>query len=165
MYQWTLYRVPEPDQGNKRMKPCPRKHSSVRTLLPWVHSAGKPHLANPHPMEQHSIVVHCKGAMWQNPWQYKHGPNLAQWVNSLSTSVGPFRGDWIDRGTQFWVPKVIPGTPRDCLYPSLSAKRKRLSPLCCLGLIVTKRKKACTVGYFVGDQFSIQALPKEPVEH
>ena len=104
------------------MKPCPRKHSSVRTLLPWVHSAGKPHLANPHPMEQHSIVVHCKGAMWHNPWQYKHGPNLAQWVNSLSTSVGPFRGGWIDRGTKVWVPKVIPGTPRRCLYPSLSAK-------------------------------------------
>ena len=123
------------------MKPCPRKHSSVRTLLPWVHSAGKPHLANPHPMEQHSIVVHCKGAMWHNPWQYKHGPNLAQWVNSISTSVGPFRGGWIDRGTQVWVPKVIPGAPRRCLYPSLSAKRKRLGPLCSLGLKVMKRKR------------------------
>ena len=66
----------------------------------------------------------AKGAMWHNPWQYKHGPNLAQWVNSISTSVGPFRGGWIDRGTQVWVPKVIPGTPRRCLYPSLSAKEE-----------------------------------------
>ena len=42
-----------------------------------------------------------------------------------STSIGPFRGDWIDRGTQVWVPKVIPGMHRCCLHPSLSAKRKK----------------------------------------
>ena len=135
------------------MKPCPRKHSSVRTLLPWVHSAGRPHLANPHPMEQHSIVVHCKGAMWHNPWQYKHGPNLAQWVNSISMSVGPFRGGWIDRGTQVWVPKVIPGTPRRCLYPSLSAKLsakgKRHGLLCSQACTVGKKKKAGTLGCFI----------------
>ena len=116
------------------MKPCPRKHSSVRTLLPWVHSAGEPHLANPHPME-HSIVVlvqrrHVAQSMAVQGMSYmgQIGPIVGR-TPAPSTSIGPFRGDWIDRGTQVWVPKVIPGTPRCCLHPSLSAKRKRLGPL------------------------------------
>ena len=135
------------------MKPCPRKHSSVRTLLPWVHSAREPHLANPHPME-HSIVVlvqkrHLAQSMAVQGISYmgQIGPIVGR-TPAPSTSIGPCRGDWIDRGTQVWVPKVIPSTPR-CLHPSLSAKRKRHGLLCCLACTVGKKKKAGTVGYFV----------------
>ena len=112
------------------MKPCPRKHSSVRTLLPWMHSAREPHLANPHPME-HSIVVlvqkrHLAQSMAVQGMSYMGQIGPMGRTHAPSISIGPFRGGWIDRGTQAWVPKVIPITPR-CLHPSLSAKEKGMA--------------------------------------
>ena len=89
LYQWTLYRIPEPDQGNKRMKPCPRKHSSVRTLLPWVHSAGEPHLANPHPMEHSIVVLVQRPALSEVVVPMKATDHLTQFHDTRHILLGP----------------------------------------------------------------------------
>ena len=131
--QWTLYRVPEPDQGNKRMKPCPRKHSSVRTLLPWVHSAGKPQLANPHPVE-HSIVVlvqrrHVAQSMAVQGMSYMGQIGPVGRTPAPSISIGPFTVVGLTEEPKFGFPRSFHALPVDVSAPHCRQKEKRLGPL------------------------------------
>ena len=65
---------------------------------------------------EHSIVVlvqrrHVAQSMAVQGMSYMGQIGPVGRTSAPSISIGPYRGGWIDRVTQAWVPKVIPSTP------------------------------------------------------
>ena len=100
----------------------------------------------------------CKGAMWHNPWQYKACPTwakLAQWVE-LQLPVFrlvPSGVIGLTEEPKSGFPKSFQAPPVVVSTPHCRQKEKGLAHSVLWACTVGKKKKACTVGYFIWSVF------------